>query len=464
MAVDFVVGIIAFAALVVIVAFLSGVLSQLTHLPRLIFYLMAGLLIGPIGFAIITQEMVLMMEGSLLQAVVGLAVALIVFEGGYSFNRCMPAEKACTIIPFRQLLSRLLRLSLIGGLITGVMMTFLFHYIALLPLPYAALCGVLCIITGPTVINPCIRQLRIKEDVGVVLEGEGLVNDALGVIVASTIFGVILAESLGTVTPWPIEVVINLGLGAAVGMIIGVLGVFITRFVAPRFLARVGERCDESNRAQLARIGTLIAAFLSYLVGELVATEAGIIAALVAGILIGNRHRFGQGSDSSQFSSPDTYELADHIEEGVHSFQADLTTIAIAAVFILLTSIVTRDILVGTLIFAPIPFAGLLVVGALMLLVRPISVLVATIRSGFTLRERLFMSFFGPRGIVIAATAVFVYIELFAHGIDIPLIPGYIFLIVLATVVFQAGLSPLTARLFRVTLPKTQKPGATPES
>lgn len=461
MAVDFVVSIVAFAAIVVVVAFLSGILSQLTRFPKLVFYLFAGLLIGPLGFAIITQDMVLVMGGSLLQAVVGLAVALIVFEGGYYFNRCLPSEKACTIIPLRQLLKRLLRLSLIGGLITGLLMMFLFHYIALLPLPYAALCGVLCIITGPTVINPCIRQLRIKEDVGVVLEGEGLVNDALGVIVASTIFGVILAESLGTVIPWPMEVALNLGLGAIVGLIVGGLGVFIARFVTPRFLVRVGERCDESNRAQLTRIGTLIAAFLSYLAGELVATEAGIIAALIAGILIGNRHRFGQNNDDSKYSSPDTFGLAEHIEEGVHSFQSDLTTIAIAAVFILLTAIVTREILIGTLIGASVPFAGLLIVGALMMLVRPFSILVATIRSGFTIRERLFMSFFGPRGIVIAATAVFVYIELLAHGIDVPVIPSYIFLIVLATVLFQAGLSPLTANLFRVRSPKTQNAGTT---
>ena len=198
----------------------------------------------------------------------------------------------------------------------------------------------------------------------------------------------------------------------------------------------------------------MIAALLAYSLGELVAPEAGIVSVLLAGILIGNRHYFGRGYVS------DVEGLDDHLEAGVHAFQSDLTRIAIAAVFILLTSIVTLEILVGTLILAPIPFAGLIVVGALMLLIRPLAVLVSTIRAGFTLRERLFMSFFGPRGIVIAATAVFVYIELFSHGIDIPLIPGYIFLVVFATVVFQAGLAPLTAKLFGVTTPKTQNVGA----
>jgi NhaP-type Na+/H+ or K+/H+ antiporter len=57
------------------------------------------------------------------------------------------------------------------------------------------------------------------------------------------------------------------------------------------------------------------------------------------------------------------------------------------------------------------------------------------------------MSFFGPRGIVIAATGVFFSITLLLnYGSDYPLLKGYIFLIVLMTVVIQAGLAPLLAR------------------
>ncbi|MFX1474140.1 MAG: cation:proton antiporter [Promethearchaeota archaeon] len=454
MALDFAILVIVFAAVIVAIVFISGILSQLTRLPRLIFYLVAGLLIGPIGLGLITPGLVLALEGSLLKAVVGLAVAIIVFEGGYTFNRCLPHKKACTMVSYRLVLSRLLRLSLIGGLITGVLMTLLFHFVVLLPIEYAALCGVLCIITGPTVINPCVRQLRIKEEVGVALEGEGLLNDAVGVIVASVIFGWILAESLGGFIVLPLQIGLNLGLGVLVGLMVGGLGILVARFIAPRFLERAGHRCDEANRLQLTRIGTLIAAFLAYSLGEIVAPEAGIVSVLLAGILIGNRHYFGRDYVN------DVEGLNDHLEAGVHAFQSDLTRIAIAAVFILLTSILTLELLADTLIFAPIPFAGLIVVGALMLLVRPVAVLISTIRAGFTLRERLFMSFFGPRGIVIAATAVFVYIELLSYGIDIPLIPGYIFLIAFATVVFQAGLAPLLARLFEVTTPKTQNEGA----
>ncbi|MFW9986467.1 MAG: hypothetical protein ACFFDJ_07890, partial [Candidatus Odinarchaeota archaeon] len=41
------------------------------------------------------------------------------------------------------------------------------------------------------------------------------------------------------------------------------------------------------------------------------------------------------------------------------------------------------------------------------IIIGPLGTLIATIRSEFTIKERLFMGFFGPLGIVIAATGVF---------------------------------------------------------
>jgi NhaP-type Na+/H+ or K+/H+ antiporter len=120
--------------------------------------------------------------------------------------------------------------------------------------------------------------------------------------------------------------------------------------------------------------------------------------------------------------------------------------IAIAAVFLLLTAFITWDLLFVTL-FTPFFLAGLVVVGLLILVVRPLSVMASTLGTKFTFRERIFMSFFGPRGIVIAATGVFFSITLLLnYGIDYPLLKGYIFLIVLMTVVIQAGLAPFIAK------------------
>jgi len=115
-------------------------------------------------------------------------------------------------------------------------------------------------------------------------------------------------------------------------------------------------------------------------------------------------------------------------------------------VFLLLTAFITWELLYITL-FTPLFLAGLVVVGLLIIVVRPLAVMASTIRAKFTLRERIFMSFFGPRGIVIAATGAFFSITLaLDYGIVYNQLTGYIFLIVLLTVVIQAGLAPYLAK------------------
>jgi NhaP-type Na+/H+ or K+/H+ antiporter len=164
---------------------------------------------------------------------------------------------------------------------------------------------------------------------------------------------------------------------------------------------------------------------------------------------LGNRDKFGIGPEID-WEDYESYDMKQHIEEGVHTFQSDLVQLAIAAVFLLLTAFITWDLLYVT-IFTPFFLAGLAVVGLLILVIRPIAVLVSTIKTNFTLRERIFMSFFGPRGIVIAATGVFFSLTLtLNYSFVYPQLTGYIFLIVLMTVIIQAGLAPVLAKTCKV--------------
>ncbi len=127
-------------------------------------------------------------------------------------------------------------------------------------------------------------------------------------------------------------------------------------------------------------------------------------------------------------------------------FQSDLVQLAIATVFLLLTAFLTWDLLFVTR-FTPFYLAGLFVVVLLVLVVRPLAVMISTIRSKFTTREKLFMSFFGPRGIVIAATGIFMSITLsIRHAFPFPQLPDYISPVVLLTVIIQTGLAPFTAK------------------
>ena len=453
MALEFGLLVVLVASLVVTVTFLSHLFLQVTRLPRLIFYIAVGLLIGPLGLNFLNPMLFAIYDpdGQILRAIIGVAVAIIVFEGGYSFNRCMPEEQACSPMEFRSLIRNVLRLSLLGGFLTGGLMTLVFIFLAGFSLPFALLLGALTMITGPTVINPCVRRLGIKEEVAFTLEGEGLINDALGVIIASGIFSAILASISGSPFALPLVVAFNLTVGILAGLAIGFVGVCVSQWIGPRFVQRFKDTCDQAGLEHLSRIGMLVAAFSAYAVAEFFAHETGIIAALIAGILIGNRDRIwsqrGVDWEETSFAEMD---LKHHIEKGVHAFQSDLVQLAIATVFLLLTAFLTPELLITTL-FTPFFLAGFVVVILLMAVIRPLSVMVSTIGTEFRLRERLFMSFFGPRGIVIAATGIFMALTLqLRYGLVLPQIPGYIFLIVLITVIIQAGFAPYTAKACKV--------------
>lgn len=445
MALEFVLLIVIFAALVVSATFFSQIFSEVIGVPRLIFYIIVGLIIGPLFLNLLNPDILLLNEGQFLEAIVAIAVAVIVFEGGYSFNRCLPHEQACSPMEFRRLISNVLRLSLIGGLITAVLMTLIFLLVAAIIPPFALLMGVLTMITGPTVINPVVRRLGIKEDVAFTLEGEGLINDAIGVILASAIFTAILASLSGVPIALPIVVIVNLSIGIVSGFAVGGLGVLISQWIGPKFIAHFKDRIETHSLAHLSRIGILIAAFAAFVVAETFAHHSGIVAALITGVMLGNRDKFGIGPEFD-WEDYEAYDMKHHIEAGVHTFQSDLVQLAIATVFLLLTAFITWDLLYLTL-FTPFFLAGLVVVGLLILVVRPFAVMISTIGTAFTFRERVFMSFFGPRGIVIAATGVFFSITLVLdYGIVYTQITGYIFLIVLLTVIIQAGLAPILAK------------------
>ncbi len=459
MALEFVLLILILAAVIAGITYISHILSEITRLPRLVFYIIVGLLIGPLGFNLLNPDVLTIHQGELLEAIVAIAVAIIVFEGGYSFNRCLPHEQACSPIEFRKLIGNVLRLSLIGGFITAALMTLVFVFLIGFTLPFALLMGVLTMITGPTVINPIVRRLGIREDIAFTLEGEGLINDAIGVIFASTIFSAILASLSGSVFPLPLVVGYNLAIGILAGLGVGVLGVITSQLIAPRMIKKFGQRIDQHDLSHLSRIGMIIAAFTSFAIAEFFAFESGIIAALIAGILLGNRDRLGIGPEPD-WEDYEAYDMKHHIEQGVHTFQSDLVQLAIAAVFLMLTAFITLDLLLVTL-FTPFFLAAIVVAALLILIVRPIAIFVSTFRAKFTSREKLFMSFFGPRGIVIAATGVFMAITLsIRYAFPFPQLPGYIFIIVLVTVVVQASVAPLIARAFGISTVKYNQKSA----
>jgi NhaP-type Na+/H+ or K+/H+ antiporter len=92
---------------------------------------------------------------------------------------------------------------------------------------------------------------------------------------------------------------------------------------------------------------------------------------------------------------------------------------------------------------SPLGWGGVICVFMLMVIVRPISIWIATIGKEFDLKEKVFLAWLAPRGIVTAAVASLFSIRLEQAGIlGAGRLQGLVFLTVLMTV----GIQGLTAK------------------
>jgi Trk K+ transport system NAD-binding subunit len=180
------------------------------------------------------------------------------------------------------------------------------------------------------------------------------------------------------------------------------------------------------NAPQNARLLVLAGALVSYAFADALATEAGIAAVAVAGVLLGN---------------------ADLPYEGeISAFKGDVTLLVLSFVFIALAALLEFETLLA------LGLGGLGVVVLVALVIRPLGVLASTYGDRFTFSERLFMSVVGPRGIIPASVATLFALELQAQGMDqaAGVLVGTVFLVIFATVVFEAGLARQIAELLDV--------------
>ena len=186
---------IAPLALMIAGLILAGVGAQWfawrAGIPAIVLLSIVGLLLGP-GTDLIDPVNDF---GTLLQPLVAVAVAVILFEGGLALD-------------FRELthsVSGVIRLTTIAPLVAWLLGAGAAHYLADLSWPVAALFGGIMIVTGPTVIAPLLRHARLSKRPATLLKWEGIVNDPIGALFAVLAYEVIVASQHGN------------GFGAAVG-------------------------------------------------------------------------------------------------------------------------------------------------------------------------------------------------------------------------------------------------------
>jgi NhaP-type Na+/H+ or K+/H+ antiporter len=367
---------------------LAQALAWLTGLPGVVLLLSAGLLIGRAGLGLVEP----LDLGSGLGTITGLLVSLVLFDGG--LNLRLPADGT------RQAVLRVcavrLALALPGGMLVA-------HWFAGLNWSLAAVFSAIVLATGPTVVNPLVRQIRLASPLGEVLEGEGLVLEPIGAVLAL----LLLELTLGDLHGWRALVtglLLRLGGGVAIGAGCG--------WLLAEALRRIPAHPAGALRLQL----TLGSLFLMTSGAELFLPESGLPAAVAAGVVVSRR------------PETDAAELDALIRQ--------LAQLAITMLFPLLAA----DVSFAQL--SPLGWGGVACVLALMLVLRPVAIGLATWGMGFSLQQRALLGWLAPRGVVTAAVASLFAIRLEQAGVvGAGRLQGLVFLTILLTV----GLHGLSA-------------------
>lgn len=348
---------------------------------------------------------------TLLLPVVGLSVALILFEGGLTLKFSELKESGAPV----------LRLCTFAVLISFVLTTaigiYLFHW----HWQVAAILGSILVVTGPTVIAPLIRHIKPSRKVGSIVKWEGIVVDPIGAIMAVLIFQAAVAGDWDAARS---TVIIMLGKT----LLVGILFAFI--------LAKAVEFALKKHYIPdfLHSVFIISVIAIAFAASNSIVHESGLLTVTVMGIVLAN-----QKSVSVK-----------HILE----FKEHLRVLIISLLFLVLSGRVDTDNLNSDTLIQ----GGVLLL-LLILVVRPLSIFGANLFSSkTTFKEQIFLASLAPRGIVAAAVTSIFALELTQAARD-GLVPAEIaqqaenlvlitFIVIVGTVAFYGLLAaPLANKL-----------------
>jgi NhaP-type Na+/H+ or K+/H+ antiporter len=376
----------------------AQVLSAFLQIPGIALLLLFGILLGPSVLGWVQPDRL----GNGLEVIVALLVAIVLFDGGFGLQ-LRELSKVSTSL--RNLITVGFLLNFIGGSVAA-------HYLSEFPWGIACLFGALVVVTGPVTINSILKQVKVDRSVATILEGEGVLIDPIGAILAVAILNLILNDNLNPLALFA-DLAVRLGVGTAIGSLGGwLIGQVLQRST---FLSD-----DLKTLVVLAGVWGLFGS------AQALQSEAGLLAAVVAGVFLR------------------TQELSE--ERLLKRFKGQLTILSVSVLFILLAA----DLPIASL-FA-LGWEGVVTVLFLIFWVRPIYVWLCTRKSALNWRQKVFIAWIAPRGIVSASIASLFAILLTQRGINGgEAIKALVFLTILITVFLQALTAPWLANWLGIT-------------
>ncbi|WP_271251917.1 cation:proton antiporter [Pseudanabaena sp. Chao 1811] len=385
-------------SLIIIIAIVAGiaarVIANFFRVPSIVFLLLFGVALGGNGLNLVHPRLL----GDGLEAIVSISVALILFDGGLNLKLQELGKVSASL---RNLITIGTLITLIGGGIAA-------YWLSEFPWTIAFLYAALVVVTGPTVINPIVEEVGLDRRLATILEGEGVLIDAIGSVLAVVVLDVALNPAAGA-----FEVVSDLGLRLGVG---GLLGA-IAGWLLGKFLQWATFLAEDTKSA------VVVAAVLGLFgIAQEIQSESGLTAVVVMGIIL----------RASEI--PNSRDLL--------KFKSQLVALIVSVLFILLSANLSIPS-----IFA-LGWGGVQTVLFMMFIVRPINVVVSTWNSSFTWRQKAFLSWCAPRGIVAASVASLFSILLTERGVNGgESIKALVFLTIAMTVFLQGLSAKLVAKL-----------------
>ena len=383
------------------------------RLPAIVLLLAFGFAIGGVADSERIDEII---DPELLFAIVSLSVAIILFEGALSLKIDEVRETSRTVT----------RLVTVGVLVTWFLTTIAAQLFLDFDLMMAMLAGALFTVSGPTVIIPLLRHVRPERRIGSLVKWEGIVNDPIGAVLAALVFEVVLHGRLATAAEG-----ITMGdtaLGLLKTAVVGGVLAAITAALLIQLLKRYLIADFLQNAVILAMV------LVVFTISNHLQAESGLVTVTLLGVILANQQSV----------------TLKHVIE----FKENLRVLLISTLFIVLAS----RIELGDML--EVGWGGVAFLVALLLVVRPAAVFLATLGSQLTYRERLLLAWIHPRGIVAAAVASLVALEIATvaaaePGVFSPqmiekverLVPLTFFVIVGTVTVYGLTLGPLSRLL-----------------
>lgn len=376
----------------------AQVLAEYLKVPSIVFLLLFGIALGADGLGLLHPHQL----GSGLEVIVALATAVILFEGGLNLE----------LRELSRVSGSLRNLVTFGTAITLVGAGMAAHWLSEFPWAIAFLYASLVVVTGPTVISPLLKLVKVDRQVATLLEGEGVLIDPVGAILAVVVLDTILngeTDAIRAISGLVLRLGIGGGIGAVGGWLLGLM------FKRASFLS------DElKNLVVLAGLWGLFAS------AQLVRSESGLMATVVAGIIL------------RASSVPE--------ERLLRRFKGQLTILGVSVLFILLAA----DLSIASVL--ALGWGSLFTVLVLMFIVRPLNIAACTWNSDLNWRQKLFLCWVAPRGIVSASVASLFSILLTERGINGgDSIKALVFLTIILTVVCQGLTARWVAKWLQIT-------------